>query len=504
MTASDSAASSEERRLFPPFAVRTVTPVFHRPRRHRTRRRRLRPAGSALAVAAAGVLFVVVPHVALAQRATLERLTQQRTLDNGLQVIVVENHAVPLATAEVVVRAGAITQEPDDQGVPHLFEHMLFKSYHGSAGRTFGQAAGLLQAGYNGATDDESVSYFLTLPSSRLDAGVGLLADLLRGPRFSETELRAERQVVFGEYERDMADPRFQLHRELTRRLWGQAFYRKNTIGEVAALERVKARRLDSIYRRLYVPNNAALVVTGDVSPEAVFALARQRFGAWKRGPDPFAGRPAPAIPPLDSSRALVLMGDVPDVTVEMMWQGPSVGADPAGTYAADVLADVVDDDQSAFQRRLVESGLFTHASLGYQTLDHVGPITLVATTTLPKLSAALTVLSAELREMTRPDYFTAEELAVAKQRRAVRTAFALEAGPSLAQTVGFWWSVAGTEYYFGYVDNMSTRTPADLNAFVTRYLAGRPFVVGALAPKADAPQVSAWLTEYIGYVEGK
>lgn len=451
-----------------------------------------------VAVAAA----VVVPRAALAQRVTLERMTQQQTLENGLVVIVMENHAVPLATAEVVVRAGAITQEADDQGVPHLFEHMLFKSFDGGGGRTFTGEAARLQAAYNGATDDEAVSYFLTLPSPRVAEGVGLLADLLRGPRFTTAELNAERRVVFGEFGRDMADPRFQLHRELTRRLWGSAFYRKNAIGEVATLERVTARRLDSIYRRLYVPNNAALVVTGDVVSADVFAAARKRFGGWKRGADPFAGRPAPALPPLDSSLAFVLAGDVPDVTVEVMWQGPSVGADPAGTYAADVVADVVDDEHSAFQQRLVNSGLFTRASLGYQTLDHVGPITLVATTTLPRLAGALTALSAELSLMTAPDYFGAEELAVAKQRRAVRSAFALEAGPGLALTAANWWAVAGTDYFFGYVDNMSMRTPADLNAYVARYLARRPFVVGALAPKAQAEQVAGWLTQYISFAQ--
>lgn len=443
-----------------------------------------------------GALLLLAPP-ARAQRATLERLVQQQTLPNGLLVVVMENHAVPLATAEVVVRAGAITQEPEDQGVPHLFEHMLFKSYGSAHEMRFGQAAGRLQARYNGTTDDEAVTYYLTTPSEHTGEAIGLLADLVRDPHFEDEDLRSERQVVFGEFGRDVSDPRAQLDREVSRRLWGDSYYRKNTLGEVRTLEAAETPKLRAIYRRLYVPNNAALVVTGDVTAAQVFEAARRRFGGWKAGGDPGAGHPAPVIAPLDSVRAVVVHGDVHDVTIVMRWQGPSVRGDAASTYAADVLSDVVDDEESGFHDRLVDSGLFSSADLSYSTLDHVGPITLTATTTTAKLSGALTALAREVQLMADTDYVSPAQLAAAKQRRLVRSAFALEAGPSLAHTAGFWWAVSGLDYYLGYADGLAAQTPADLTRYVTRYIAGKPFVVGALTPTADANQTMAWLRDF-------
>jgi zinc protease len=138
----------------------------------------------------------------------------------------------------------------------------------------------------------------------------------------------------------------------------GDGWFRKNTIGEVTALLGVQPARLREIYGRYYVPNNAALVVTGDVSAERVIEAARRHFGSWRRRPDPFAGAPVGEAPPLAASRVVVVSGPVEAVTLTLQWQGPSVGADRAETYAADVLAEVVNDEQSDLTHRLVDTGL--------------------------------------------------------------------------------------------------------------------------------------------------
>ena len=438
---------------------------------------------------------------ARAQRATLDALVQRRTLDNGMQVVVLENHAVPIATVEVVVKTGAMSQAPDDQGVPHLFEHMLFKGYRGTAGREFGQEMALLHAGYNGTTSEEEVTYYLTLPSARTDDAVRVLAHLVRDPHFEKDALNTERFVVLGEYRRDVSDPHFHLQNEVSKLLWGAEWPRKNTLGEPIALMGVTPERLLTIFDHYYVPNNSALVVSGDVNAAQVFAMAADRFGGWKATADPYAASPVPAIPPLAANQAVVITGDVNDITVELQWQGPSARADADATYAADVLSAFVDDERSAFQKRLVDSGLFHAASLSYQTLDHTGPIVFVGTTTMEKLAGALTVLQAEIMNMGVDGYFDPVLLETVKKRRSVATAFQLEESIGLAHTVGYWWAVAGLDYYLGYVDNLSTRTPADLGAFVGRYLTGKPFVIGVLAPPSESEKVQRFLNQYLEMV---
>jgi zinc protease len=454
-------------------------------------------------VLALAVVTAVAPVPARAQRATLEKLVKRLKLPNGLDVIVLENHAVPIATADIIFHGGAMSQEPNDQGVPHLFEHMLFKGFSGGV-RTFSNEAANLHAAYNGETGEESVSYYLTLPSEKVDKAIELLSTLVRDPHFDNDALQTERHVVFGEFNRNESNQRFLLGREVDRRLWGQSFYRKNTLGEALPMLQVDPRRLSEIYKQYYVPNNAALIVTGDVVPERVFEAAAKRFGTWKTAPDPFIAHPVPAMEPLTKTAVAVLEGDVEHITLEIAWQGPSVRGDAAATFAADAMASVVNDEDSRFQKNLVDAGYFQTAGLSYSTLDHTGPITFIGTTTMPQLANALTALESELRMMAAPEYFTVEELEAAKKRRAVSTVLQLEQGAGLAQSIGFWWAVSGLDYYFDYVDNLSTRTPADLNAFVVKYIFKKPYVAGVLTTPKDGAQVDNYMKQFIELTEDR
>lgn len=460
-----------------------------------------RHAATAIFAVAACAAYAAAPAALPAQRSSLEAMVHRQTLDNGMDVMVLENHAVPLVTVEIVVKTGAMSQTPDDQGVPHLFEHMLFKGYRGSGGREFRAETATLHAAYNGTTSEEQVTYYMTLPSTHTDDAVRVLAHLVRDPHFEKDDLNTERFVVLGEFRRDVSDPRFHLQNEVSQLLWGNQWSRKNTLGDQVALLGVTPEHLKTIFDRYYVPNNSALIVSGDVDPARVFEMAADRFGGWERAPDPYKSYPVPAMPPLASSQAVVVTGDVKEITVEIEWQGPSVRSSTDETYAADVFSAFVNDEQSALQKRFVDSGLFHTASFGYQTLDHTGPITFYGTTSMDKLAAALTVLQAELGNMRVDGYFEPELLKVVEKRRSVATAFQLEESVGLAHTIGDWWSVADLEYYLGYADNLSTRTASDLSGFVSRYLSDKPFVIGILAPENEAPKVRTFLAQYLQMV---
>lgn len=436
-------------------------------------------------IAIIGVAIAALPVGA--QQSALDRALRDTVLANGLHVIVLRNTAVPIATVKVVIRTGAFTQlEPADEGVPHLLEHMLFKSYGNGGTEGFARAAANLHAGYNGTTGDEAVTYYLTLPSRNTAGAIRLAADLMDAPRFRAAELATEQRVVRGELERNVADPQFLLNVAVNRLLWGSAFGRKHAIGNVLSIMGADPERLQRTFERYYVPNNAALVVTGDVESEEVFAQAARYFGSWKRGEDPFARRPIPPIPPLERDTVLVLVeGEVGDVTVLLRWQGPSVRDDPEATFAADVFSALVNSPYSGLQKRLVESGLFQSVSMQYVTLGHVGPITLMGRTTPEQVTPALQALRSEIARFDDPEYFTEEELRIARKRQEVDVAFELEAAATQAHTIGFWWSVAGLDYYRGYATGMASRSAEDLRVYVQRYIIGQPKVIGLLISEA-------------------
>ena len=447
------------------------------------------------------VVFWVLPSTAFAQH-TIREITQRDSLPNGMRVIVVENHEVPLATVEVVVKTGAMSQDTTDEGVPHLFEHMLFSGYRGSFSESFDFDIGPLNAAYNGETREEMVAYYLTLPSQNVDRAMGIMSTLVRDPHFVQQDLNRERMVVLDELSRDLSDPRQHLHTAVERLLWGKGWPQKDPLGSAIPLFAATPKTLDKIFHQYYVPNNSAVVVTGDVSGPKVFEWAHSHFGGWRRSPDPYAAHPVPPVPPLAASVSTVVTADVPDVTILMAWQGPSVTAQRNDTYAADVLSQVVADEESQFQKQLVESGLFQTAELGYMTQSHVGPIEFVGTSTIDHLAAALTVLQSELMSMGNESYFKPQALAIAAKQRRIAQSFALEHGPELAFIYADWWATSGLEYFSTIGDSLSTRTPADLQSFVTRYLVNRPFAIGALVRPQDANKVSDMLQEYIQIAE--
>ena len=422
-----------------------------------------------------------------AQRSDLEKIIQRRVLPNGLEVIVVENHGVPLATVEIDVRNGSFTQTPDYAGLAHLYEHMFFK-----ANRSFPepddfiQRLGRIGAVFNGTTSEERVNYYMTVSADRMGEAVGLLSAALREPLFRQDELERERVVVLGEYDRNESNPGFRLGRAVDAKLWTDAGSRKNTIGERDVIASTTPEKMREIQRRYYIPNNSTLIVTGDVEPSEVFALAERNLGNWERGPDPFVENPIPPIKPLARNEAVIVEENVGAVLVLMQWHGPSVGKDPDATYAADVFSDLVNQPGSGFHQRLIDSGLFQSVAINYYTLNHIGPITIIGQTSPQMLHRALAALEAEVARFSSPDYFSTEELEAVKTQRIVSSAFGRERASSFAQTIGFWWSVASLEYYMGYVDNMARQTAADLKSYADRYIVGKPRVTGILLSPQD------------------
>jgi zinc protease len=417
-----------------------------------------------------------------AQRAELERRIRRDTLANGLEIIVVENHGVPLATIEANVRNGSFTQSPTYEGLSHLYEHMFFKANSRyPQPEAFVSRASELGAVFNGTTQEERVNYYLTVPSDSTVPAIALLASALRMPLFLADELERERAVVIGEYDRAESDPFYALTTATGKALWGTAWSRKNPLGERDVILRTTPAQMRTIQGRYYVPNNTALIVTGDVEAEQVFAAAKRFLGDWRRAPDPASVDPIPPVPPLAKHTGVIVEQPVNSVVVLVQWHGPGASADPAATYAADVFSDVLNQPGSRFQRRLVDSGLWQSLGVNYYTLNQVGPISITGQVAPEKLREALATLDRELLEVVKPGYISSEAVEGVKRTRIVGTMEGLERSSGFAHQLGFWWAVTGMDYFFGYVDTMAKQTPDDLRRYASRYIIGKPKVTGVL-----------------------
>jgi len=424
-----------------------------------------------------------------------------RVLPNGLEIVTLEDHSVPLVTIELAVRNGSFTEPPELNGLSHLYEHMFFKANRAIANsEEYLQRIGQLGIAYNGSTREEVVNYYFTTTSPNLRTAMNFMRDAARYPLFDKGEFEREREVVIGEIDRNESNPFYYLNLEMTNRLFYKYPSRKNPLGNRQTVSTATTDMMRLIQSRYYVPNNSALVVTGDVNPDDVFKFAQEFYGDWpKREKDPFVEFPMVEHPPLPKSEGAVVQQPVQNVIFNVGWQGPSVGKDNAATYAADVFSFILTQPNSRFQHNLVDTGLVSGVTIGYLTQRNVGPIQIVAQTTPDKAHEALKAIYNEVAHFNDKDYFTEEQLGNAKALLEADDLYSREKLSEYGHTLSFWWSSTGLDYFRGYLPNLRRTSRADISRYVTTYIQGKPHVGLALISQEAQQQVKLTPEELIG-----
>lgn len=439
-----------------------------------------------LGILAAGAVAFAAPSPAQAK--SPEKLIQTETLENGLEVIAIPDHSLPIATIEISVRHGPFAEPPEFDGLSHLYEHMFFKANAEIPDQeAYLKRVKELGIVFNGTTSTERVNYFYTLPRENLEKGLVFMNNAIRSPKFDEKEFKKEKDIVLSEYDRRDSHPTYSFTRAMDRLLWYEYPSRKLTLGSRSAIKNATVEQMKQIQNEYYVPNNAVLLVAGDVKPERAFELARKIYGDWEKGNDPLADDSIPEHPPLEEKKFLVKEADVEVPTIEFRWHGPSVDEDPEATYAADVLSFILSQSNSKFQKALVESKIALNADLSYYTQRHTGPISASAQVPAENIEKAIQTLLREIHKLDDPDYYSDQQLQNAKSILETRDIYNREKTSSFAHTVSFWWAVDSLDYYVNYVDNLKAVTRQDIADYVSEYILDDPYVLGAvLSPQAN------------------
>jgi zinc protease len=417
-----------------------------------------------------------------------------KVLANGLEVIVLEDHSIPLVTVELAVKNGSYTEPPELNGLSHLYEHMFFKANRAVANREdYLKQIDQLGIVYNGSTREEIVNYYFSTTTPNMFTAMRLLRDSARYPLFDADQFEQERQAVLGEIDRNESNPGYFLNQAMTNSLFSKYPSRKSPLGNRQTVTTATTDMMRVIQNRYYVPNNSALVVTGDAKPEDVYKMAEELFGDWARTDDPFKKFPLVEHPPLPKSEGAVIKQPVNNVIIELGWQGPSIGKDNQSTYAADVFSFILTQPNSRFQRDLVDSGLVSLVAIGYYTQRNVGPITIIAQTSPDKAKAATKAIYDEISHFNDKDYFTDEQLESAKALLEADDLYSREKLSEYVHTISFWWSSTGLDYFRGYLGNLRRTTRADISRYVSTYIQGKPHV--GLAMMSEQSAQAAQLT---------
>ena len=452
---------------------------------------------------AAALVALLAPPTAFAEVPAI----QQHTLPNGLTVLVVEDHALPLMTVEIAAKNGSLTEPPEYNGLSHLYEHMFFK-----ANRTYpnqeawmerGQALGML---WNGTTNTERVNYFFTTTSDHGADVMQFMHDAIVGPLFDPAELERERVVVTGEMDRAEGNPFYHFGHMVDQRVWWKYPSRKDPLGNRQTVLTATPDMMRTIKERYYVPNNSALVVTGDVKAEDIFKQAEKLYVDWPRGKDPFIEFPLVQHPPIPYTSVVLVEQPVQSPVVSFTWQGPStVGKNLELTYAADLLSFALQEPSSKYQQHLVDSGAcaFVGAPSWY-TQANTGPISIQAQAAPGQVDGCVKAIMAELPKLKQADYLSDAEMRDAAFKAEVMDALDRERPSQLTHTITFWWTSAGLPYYRDYVPNLRKVTRADIARYLDTYVLGKPFVFGALVSPQMAKEQHLDQAHFEAMVGGK
>ena len=446
-------------------------------------------------------LLILLPADLIAQKNLPDNFFLEK-LDNGLEVLTIEDNTVPLATIEITVKNGAYTESPDYDGLSHLYEHMFFKANKDYASQEeFLARINELGIIFNGTTSDERVNYFLTLSSLKLNEGLEFMNSAIRYPAFLEDEMKRENPVVDGEFQRAESNPVFFLFQDVNRHMWGDNYSRKNTIGDHDIILTATTEKMRTVQNKYYYPNNSIITVAGDVDHNEVLKQVKAVFGDWQASDfDPFKKYPIPEFAPLKETSYFITENENTQTPIAMLsWHGPDTRGDIKATYAADVFSYILSQRSSKFQQDLVDSGLAYQVGVSYQTLKYVGPITVFLVPNPSKMQEAFSTLDNEISQWDDEDYFTDEQLENAKNMLAIQDAYSKEQTSQYLHTVTYWWASASIDYYTNYVDNVKKVSRKDIQEYVRKYIQNKPHVVGVLlSPDMKAQMEIESLQSYL------
>jgi zinc protease len=407
-----------------------------------------------------------------------------KILNNGLEVLVIEDNTVPLATIEICVKNGSYTETPDYNGLSHLYEHMFFKANKDYPSQEkFLERVNELGIVFNGTTSNERVNYYVTLNNSKLNEGLQFINSAIRYPLFDKVEMKKENVVVDGEFQRNESNPAFFLFDELNRHLWKDHYCRKNVIGDHTIINTATPEKMEKVQQKFYYPNNSILVVAGDVAHDDVFAKAEMIYGDWQASTfDVFQKYPVPEFDKLATNEPFVVINDnarVPFITIG--WHGPDTRNDLKATYAADVFSYILGQQSSKLQKELVDEGLAYNVSLSYQTCKHTGPIQFFVVANPSKIKECIAKVKEHIALWETDTYYTDEELSTAKQILAVDDNYSKEKTSDFIHLITFWWCSATIDYYTNYVKNLNDVTRTDINNYINKYIKNKPAAWGIL-----------------------
>ena len=430
----------------------------------------------------AGALMLCLP---LAAAAAAQGQVLRATLDNGLRVVIVRNTLAPVVTTEINYRVGSNEAPEGFPGMAHAQEHMMFRGSPGLSQAQLAEISAGMGGDFDADTQQTVTQYFFTVPAQDLDVALHVGAIRMRGVLDDQASWERERPAIEQEVAQDLSNPQYLMYTDLLKAAFKGTPYAHDALGTRESFQRTTGAMLKQFHDAWYAPNNALLVVVGDVDPGKTLASVERLFGKIPRKALP--PRPAVRFEPV-AAQTLRRKTDLPYGMAVIAFRMPGYRAPDFA--AAEVLADALASARGRLYDLTVEGKalktdfsleLMPHAGLGF------------ATAAFPR-GADGDKLLAEMRKVLAgiaAHGVPADLVAAARRGERAQAEFAKNSIPGLAQAWSQAVAIEGRSSPEDDVRAIERVTPAEVNRAARRYLDLGHAIEMVLTPQVSGKPVS-------------
>jgi zinc protease len=416
-------------------------------------------------------------------------------LQNGMDCLVIPDHRAPVITHMVWYRVGSADEEPGKSGLAHFLEHLMFKGTEKNPSGHFSKILASLGGQENAFTGNDYTAYFQRVTRDHLEQVMSFEADRMTGLVLNDNVVNSERDVVLEERRmRTDNSPAAQLGEAMQATLFVNHPYGRPVIGWEQEIKKLNREEALAFYRRYYAPNNALLVVAGDVTPDEVKTLAEKIYGPIPRN-DAIHPRMRPAEPEAMADRRVVLADTrVAQPSLTRNYLVPSYRTAETGeAEAIDMLAHVLGTGSLSrlYRKLVIEKKIAASAGAWYGGVAYDTTRLGISATPLPgvaleDLDRAVDGVIAEIVE----NGITQEELARAKTKLVADVVYSWDDPFTLARMYGAALTTGLTvETIQEWPDHIRAVTADEVQKAAKKWLASRHFVTGYLVKPPAPPE---------------
>ena len=408
------------------------------------------------------------------------------TLDNGLRVVVVKNTLAPVVTTELTYLVGSTEAPEGFPGTAHALEHMMFRGSPDLSADQLASIAAAMGGVFDASTQQRVTQYVFTVPAEDLDVALHIEAIRMRGILARPDLWERERGAIDQEVAQDLSSPQYVAYTKLLAAIFKGTPYAHDALGSRESFAKTTAEMLRTFHETWYAPNNAVLVVVGDVEPASALAAVRRLLGDVPARPLP--ARPAVRLEPV-SPETFELGTDLPYGLILVAFRLPgSASPDYAATR---VLADVLGSRRGELYA-MVADGRALDAGFSVTQLPEAGIGYAVAAFPRGADTAALLAAVRRVLGETATSGVPADLVDVAKRREVARVEFQRDSVPGLAEAWSQAIAVDGRQSPEDEIAAVERVTPDDVNRVARTSLDPARAVVAVLRPQSSGQPVAS------------